>query len=102
MTTIRVLAAALAFAALAPIDATRRRYREPRPEAAPCRPWCVYYGGRDGGGGANCGFISCEQCMWTAQGSDICMPNGLCPPQPGAKGGPPGYDTRGQGERRRR
>jgi hypothetical protein len=97
MTMTRALAAAVTLAALASIEATPAAA-----EAAPCRPWCVYYGGRDGGGGGNCGFISYEQCMWTAQGSDICMPNGLCPPRPGAKGGPPGYDTRGQGENPRR
>jgi hypothetical protein len=98
MTMTRAFAAALTLAALASIEVPPAAA-----EAAPCRPWCVYYAGRDGGGGTNCGFISYEQCKWTAQGSDICMPNGSCPPQPGARGGPPGgYDTGGQGERRRR
>ena len=57
-----------------------------------CRPWCVHYGGARGGG-TNCGFVSFEQCMWTAQGSDVCMPNGACLPS--------SYDTRSRGQRRR-
>jgi len=76
MTTIRVLVAALAFAALAPIDATPAAA-----QTATCRPWCVHYSGR-GGGGTNCGFVSLEQCRQTAQGSDVCLPNGACPPRP--------------------
>jgi hypothetical protein len=92
MTLIRALSAGLALAALAPIEATPAAA-----QTATCRPWCVYYsGGR--GGGTNCGFITYEQCMWTAQGGDVCMPNGFCPPQPGARGAPPGYDN---GSRRR-
>lgn len=31
-------------------------------------PWCAQYSGRDGGGGRNCGFVSWQQCMATAQG----------------------------------
>jgi hypothetical protein len=64
-------------------------------QTAPCRPWCVQYGA--GGGGTNCGFVSLEQCSWTAQGSDICLPNGACPP--GTRGG---YDDSSRRERRRR
>jgi hypothetical protein len=60
-------------------------------QTAPCRPWCVHYGSGGGGGATNCGFISYEQCMWTAQGPDMCMPNGACPP-----------GTRDPRERRRR
>jgi Protein of unknown function (DUF3551) len=57
-----------------------------------CRPWCVHYGGPRGGG-TNCGFTSFEQCMWTAQGSDVCLVNQFCPPQ-GAGRGWQGYDNR--------
>jgi hypothetical protein len=68
---------AVVLIALAPLDA------EPAAaQTATCRPWCVHFGGRDGGGGTNCGFISFEQCRQTAQGSDVCMPNGACPPPP--------------------
>ena len=88
MAIIRMVSAGLVLAALAPLA--------PSPavaQTATCRPWCVYYGGGGGrGGGTNCGFTSYEQCKWTAQGSDICMPNGFCPPKSGAKDGPPGYD----------
>ena len=31
-------------------------------------PWCAQYGGRDGGGGRNCGFVSFEQCLATVRG----------------------------------
>jgi len=31
-------------------------------------PWCAYYGGRDGGGATNCGFVSWGQCMATVSG----------------------------------
>ena len=89
MAVIRLFLLGLAVAALAPmIDAA--------PAAAQvyiCRPWCVHYGGGRGGGGTNCGFISFEQCMWTAQGSDVCMPNGACPPST--------YDNRSERVRRR-
>ena len=63
-------------------------------QTAPCRPWCVYYGG-GGGGGTNCGFISLEQCKWTARGADMCMPNGACPPGTGA------YDSSADARQRR-
>jgi Protein of unknown function (DUF3551) len=95
MKTIRPLLAVFAVMAFAPIDATPAAA-----QTATCRPWCVHYGGGGRGGGTNCGFISFEQCMWTAQGSDICMPNGACPPS--GRGGGQGYDNWGQGERRRR
>jgi hypothetical protein len=65
-------------------------------QTAPCRPWCVHYAAPDGGG-TNCGFISYEQCMWTAQGADKCMPNGACPP--GTRGG---YDNSGRAPGQRR
>ncbi len=80
MKMIRPLLAALALTALSPVI-------DPAPAdaqaAPPCRPWCVHYGGGGRGGGTNCGFISYEQCMWTAQGNDVCMPNGFCPPGQG-------------------
>ena len=39
-------------------------------------PWCAQYGGEDGGGGRNCGFVSWEQCMETARGGGAwCEPN---------------------------
>ena len=46
-----------------------------RPAAAEVyRPWCAQYYGRDGG--TNCGFISYEQCMMTAQGAGaFCVQN---------------------------
>jgi len=31
-------------------------------------PWCAQYGGRDGGGGRNCGFSTYAQCMATVHG----------------------------------
>ena len=40
-----------------------------RPAAAIEYPWCVQYGGMDGDGGRNCGFVSYQQCMETARGS---------------------------------
>ena len=97
MTRMPLLPAALAFAALAAAGITSAAA-----ETAACRPWCVLYGGiGGGGGGTNCGFISREQCMWTAQGSDVCLPNSACLPQNGAGAGQ-GYDGRGPGERGRR
>jgi hypothetical protein len=61
----------LAFASIEPSPAAA--------ETALCRPWCLFYGRS---GAANCGFVSYEQCRWTAaENTDICMPNGLCPPQ---------------------
>jgi hypothetical protein len=75
MKMIRPLLAALAFAAVAPTAATPAAA-----QTATCRPWCVHYS-TSGGGGSNCGFISFEQCRQTAQGADICLPNGACLPQ---------------------
>jgi hypothetical protein len=93
MTLMRALLAAFVVAALAAAPG--------QPASAEiCRPWCVQYGGRDGGG-TNCGFISLEQCRQTAQGPDMCLPNGACPPQ-SAQGEWRGSDHRGQAERRRR
>ena len=60
-------------------------------QTATCRPWCVHYSGEKGGG-TNCGFVTYEQCKWTAQGADICMPNGFCPPgSAGERPRRPGY-----------
>ena len=53
------LFAAIAIAALA-VPA--------RPAAAIEYPWCAQYGGDDGDGGRNCGFVSYEQCMETLRG----------------------------------
>jgi hypothetical protein len=89
MKRTRPLLAVLTLTALAPIDATPADA-----QTYHCRPWCVHYGGGGGrGGGTNCGFTSFEQCMWTAQGSDVCLVNQLCPPQ-GARDGWQGYDNR--------
>ena len=40
-------------------------------------PWCAQYGGgKGGGGGRNCGFVSYEQCMETSRGmGGFCEPN---------------------------
>jgi hypothetical protein len=85
MKMTRPLLAVLALAALAPIDAS------PAVAEANCRPWCVHYGGGGRGGGTNCGFTSFQQCMWTAQGNDICLVNPICLPQ-GVRGS--SYDDR--------
>jgi hypothetical protein len=38
-------------------------------EAAVIYPWCAHYGGgRFGGGGSNCGFLTRAQCMATISG----------------------------------
>jgi hypothetical protein len=88
VTIIRTVLAGLVLAALTPLAPSTADA-----QTATCRPWCVIYGGGGGrGGGTNCGFTSYEQCMWTAQGSDMCMPNGFCPPKSSARGGRPGYD----------
>ena len=81
MRMTRPLLAVLALATLAPIDAS------PAVAETFCRPWCVHYSR----GGINCGFASFQQCMWTAQGSDICLVNPACLPQ-GARGS--SYDDR--------
>ena len=41
-----------------------------RPYAFPHDPyrWCAVYGGRGGGGGTNCGFLTIEQCRATVSG----------------------------------
>jgi hypothetical protein len=79
MKITRPLLAVLMLTVLAPIDATPAG-------AQSCRPWCVHYSR----GGVNCGFTSNEQCMWTAQGSDVCLVNPACLPQ----GSSEGYDDR--------
>ena len=68
MPTIRATAGLFALAALAAVV--------PRSaEAEIYRPWCAQYYGF-GGGGTNCGFISYEQCMMTAQGAGAwCVQN---------------------------
>jgi len=48
-----------------------------RPAAAIEYPWCAQYGGEDGDGGRNCGFVSREQCMETIRGM-----GGFCDPNP--------------------
>jgi hypothetical protein len=75
MRMVRVLLAALALVALAPLDAAPALA-----QSYTCRPWCVHYSGR-GGGGTNCGFVSLAQCRQTAQGADVCLPNSACPPR---------------------
>ncbi len=95
MTLVRALGAALTRVALIPIGIAPAAA-----EIAPCRPWCIHYGGiGGGGGGTNCGFISLEQCRQTVQGSDVCLPNPACLP-PSGQGGRQGDS--GQGERGRR
>ena len=38
--------------------------------------WCAEYGGRDDGGGTNCGFVTLEQCRATVHGmGGFCTPN---------------------------
>jgi hypothetical protein len=51
-------------------------------------PWCAYYGGGmfGGGGGANCGFTSFEQCMATVNGiGGFCDRNTQYVPPAGAR-----------------
>ncbi len=39
-------------------------------EATIIYPWCGYYGGRgNSGGGANCGFVTRDQCMAAISGT---------------------------------
>jgi hypothetical protein len=52
-------------------------------------PWCAYYGGGQGGGGTNCGFVTFEQCMATLSGmGGWCNRNTQYVPPPGPHGGP--------------
>jgi uncharacterized protein DUF3551 len=38
--------------------------------------WCAQYGGSDGDGGRNCGFITLEQCRAAISGvGGVCEPN---------------------------
>jgi hypothetical protein len=39
--------------------------------------WCAVYGGRDGDGGTNCGFVTYKQCLDTISGI-----GGWCEPNP--------------------
>jgi hypothetical protein len=55
---IAIFAAALATAALT----------MPAPGHAAEYKWCAQYGGRDGGGGRNCGFSTLAQCRATVSG----------------------------------
>lgn len=44
-------------------------------QADPYR-WCAVYGGYDGGGGTNCGFVTLQQCRDTISGiGGWCEPN---------------------------
>lgn len=79
MTMMRALLAAVTLVVLVPAHAAPAVA-----QTATCRPWCVQYSGRSGGG-VNCGFVSFEQCRQTAQGSDVCTPNPFCPPQGGRR-----------------
>jgi hypothetical protein len=46
------------------------------PASADPYKWCVMYFGGHGGGGANCGFVSIEQCRLTAHGmGGFCFEN---------------------------
>jgi hypothetical protein len=58
----RVNSALFAIVAIAAMAALAR------PAAAIEYPWCAQYGGTDGDGGRNCGFVSYEQCMETVRG----------------------------------
>lgn len=55
------------------------------PAQAQNYPWCEYLGGGEGGGGGrNCGFVSFEQCMQSAQGNGgDCRQNTQYEPPPG-------------------
>ena len=62
-------------------------------------PWCAQYGGRDGGGGRNCGFWTYQQCYAALSGNGgYCVANpmyrgpqrGQIPP-PGGFVRRPGY-----------
>ena len=45
-------------------------------------PWCAYWHGT--GGSRNCGFVSYEQCMWTARGAGAdCRANTAYNPREG-------------------
>jgi uncharacterized protein DUF3551 len=47
-------------------------------------PWCALYNGGGVGGGTNCGFVSYEQCMATANGlGKFCVRNTQYVPPPG-------------------
>ena len=38
--------------------------------------WCAQYGGMDGDGGRNCGFVTYQQCLATISGiGGFCEPN---------------------------
>ena len=55
-----------------------------RPSAAMViYPWCAEYGGRWGGGGENCGFVSFKQCLLTIAGNGgFCKANPWYSPYP--------------------
>ncbi|MFN3659068.1 MAG: DUF3551 domain-containing protein [Pseudolabrys sp.] len=66
MRVIRLILPALAAAAM---------FIPAQSQADPYK-WCAQYGGRDGGGGRNCGFVTWEQCMATVSGiGGFCEPN---------------------------
>lgn len=59
------LAALTTLGALAPSTAHADPYR-----------WCAQYGGMDGDGGRNCGFVTLEQCRAAISGvGGDCEPN---------------------------
>jgi Protein of unknown function (DUF3551) len=67
---------ALAFVAAAAVGAA--------PATAQNYPWCALYNGGGVGGGTNCGFVSYEQCMATANGlGKFCVRNTQYVPPPG-------------------
>jgi len=58
-------------------------------------PWCEYIGGGMGGGGRNCGFVSFEQCMASAQGNGgDCRPNTMYEPGAGGSAYQPAHKAR--------
>ncbi len=75
---------ALAAAALSAMPAFLPAFATPA--AAIDYPWCAQYGGPDGGGGRNCGFVSYQQCMLTVSGiGGFCEQNSFYNPPPTTK-----------------
>jgi hypothetical protein len=76
----------------------------PAPAHADPYRWCAQYGGSEGDGGRNCGFVTIEQCRATISGiGGTCEPNPFYTgPAAGAYAGPnPYYDRRTPKQRRR-
>jgi hypothetical protein len=63
---LMALTALAALAAFTPTSAYADQYK-----------WCAEYGGMEGGGGRNCGFVTLEQCRATISGI-----GGWCEPNP--------------------